>query len=235
MGDLEVLPALVAARWPGRELVVLGETGSTNDVAKERARAGAPPGLVVVADRQMAGRGRLGRVWHSPPGAGLYLSAIVPAPGVATRVPLAAAVAAARALGPWAPGLHVKWPNDVLAGDDRKLAGILCEATAGRVIVGIGVNVGHADFPAELAATAVSLRMLGATPDRAVVALALLDALDEWLPRADADWPAVRSAWCQASRTIGAHVRTAVDLDDDGALVVEALGHRHRVVSGDLA
>lgn len=83
--------------------------------------------------------------------------------------------------------------------------------------------------------------MLGATPDRAVVALALLDALDEWLPRADADWPAVRSAWCQASRTIGAHVRTAelegtaVDLDDDGALVVEALGHRHRVVSGDLA
>jgi biotin-(acetyl-CoA carboxylase) ligase len=82
--------------------------------------------------------------------------------------------------------------------------------------------------------------MLGATPDRAAVALALLDALDEWLPRADADWAVVRAAWCAASRTIGAHVRTAdlegtaVDLDEDGALVVEALGRRTRVVSGDL-
>lgn len=240
MGDLDALPARVATRWPGREVVVLDETGSTNDVAKARARGGARPGLVVVADRQTAGRGRAGRTWHSSPGEGLYLSALFAAPPVPTRVPLACAVAAARALGQWAPGLHVKWPNDVLTRDGRKLAGILCEGAAGGVIVGIGVNVGHSTFPAELAETAVSLRMLGATTDRGAVAQALLEALDEWLPRADRDWPAVRAAWCAASRTIGTHVRTAelegtaVDLDEDGALVVEVAGRRARVISGDL-
>jgi BirA family biotin operon repressor/biotin-[acetyl-CoA-carboxylase] ligase len=243
MGDLgAALPALIAARWPGRDVRVLEEVGSTNDVVKEAARAGAPPGLVVVADRQSAGRGRAGRAWHSPTGAGLYLSTLVPAPPVPTRVPLACAVATHEALRGLAPGagLHVKWPNDVLADEGRKLAGILCEGLGRTIVVGIGVNVAHVAFPADLAATAVSLRMLGASADRAGVALALLEALDAWLERARADWPAVRAAWRQASQTLGRPVRvggvagTAVDLDDDGALLVDTAAGRRRVVAGDL-
>lgn len=245
MTDLEPLPARVAERWPGREVLVLAATGSTNDVAKERARAGAPAGLVVVADRQTAGRGRMGRSWHSASGEGLYLSVLVQAPAspaAMTRLPLASAVAVHESLERIAPGLRVKWPNDVLAADGRKLAGILCEGLGRVVIVGVGLNIAHAEMPEPLRSIAVSLRMLGASaPSRTEVAIALLHALDDWLPRCETEWNEVRSAWLAASETIGRHVRIAdiegraVALDDDGALVVEtARGERKRVVSGDV-
>ena len=180
---------------------------------------------------------------HSPAGVGLYLSALVEAPPVATRVPLACAVAVAEALASLVPQVTIKWPNDVLAPDGRKLAGILCEglSRARAVVVGVGVDVGHEQFPAELAPHAVSLRMLGADAERGEVALALIGALDAWLPRAVTDWQAVQAAWRARCGTLGQPVRvgelegTAVDLDDDGALVVEdARGRRQRVVAGDV-
>lgn len=239
--DLEALAADAARRWPGRTFQVLEEAGSTNDVAKEAARAGALPGLVVVADHQSAGRGRAGRAWHSPPGAGLYLSTFVAAPPIATRIPLAAAVATHEALAALIPSgpLALKWPNDVFASG-KKLAGILCEGLARGIVVGIGVNVAHASFPPELTATATSLTLLGARIDRTSVALRLVDALDAWLPRAASDWPGIRAAWSAASATLGRTVRvgtiegTATALDDDGALVLDTATGRQRVVAGDV-
>jgi BirA family transcriptional regulator, biotin operon repressor / biotin---[acetyl-CoA-carboxylase] ligase len=152
-------------------------TTSTNDDVRKLAAQGAPEGTVVVADRQTEGRGRLGRAWHSPEGAGLYLSVLLrptePAEQLG-RYAIAAAVAvceACRALAGARVG--IKWPNDVL-GDGRKLAGILCELRGGgaggaELVVGVGVNVNalEADFPEALRSGATSLRLLrGGEPFR---------------------------------------------------------------------
>jgi BirA family biotin operon repressor/biotin-[acetyl-CoA-carboxylase] ligase len=126
------------------------ETGSTNDDAKRRARAGAPEGTLIVAARQSAGRGRFGRTWVSP-GGGAYLSAVLrPSLAPASLGPLGLAVAlgVARALEGLGVPTALKWPNDVLA-DGRKVAGILVEMTAEAdrtewVVVGCGVNVRRA-------------------------------------------------------------------------------------------
>ena len=115
---------------------------STNDIAIAAAEQGTPEGFVVAANAQSSGRGRLGRSWASPPGAGLYVSAILrPAPQVLPLITIAAGVAVADGIEA-ATGLRpcVKWPNDVYAGS-RKLAGILAEAgssAAGEhVVVGV--------------------------------------------------------------------------------------------------
>ena len=126
-------------------MVWLAETGSTNDDAIERARAGAPEGLVVGADRQRAGRGRRGRSWLAAAGHALLVSVLmrpqVP-PVDAGLLPIVAAVGTAEALGPEA---RIVWPNDVLIRG-RKVAGILCEMSADQervdwAVAGIGVNV----------------------------------------------------------------------------------------------
>jgi BirA family transcriptional regulator, biotin operon repressor / biotin---[acetyl-CoA-carboxylase] ligase len=154
--------------------------GSTNDVLAAHAAAGAPEGTVVVADGQTAGRGRSGRTWFSPPGAGLYVSVLLrpearadgSAPGWARLITLAAGVALADGLRV-ASGvpLEIKWPNDIVvrpggeagtARGWRKVAGILAEAQteAGRlrhVVLGFGVNVRDAAYPDEIADRAASL------------------------------------------------------------------------------
>ncbi len=143
------------------------EVGSTNDEAMLLANAGAMDFTAVLADEQRAGRGRRGRSWASPPGAGMYLSIIVRDEGLGVQVPLvtlAAGVAVAEAVGD-VSGLPVelKWPNDVVIGRPwRKLAGILCEASAlgtsqGVMVVGIGVNLQRAAYPPEVAGRATSL------------------------------------------------------------------------------
>jgi BirA family biotin operon repressor/biotin-[acetyl-CoA-carboxylase] ligase len=151
-------------------LVVVDRTASTNDDARGLAAEGAPDGTVVVAASQTAGRGRLGRTWYSPAGAGLYLSAFFRPDEPLERCgryALAAAVAACAACrDSIGPAAVIKWPNDVLAGG-RKVGGILAEMRTGRegleLTVGIGMNLNHAaaDFPKELRETATSLRILG--------------------------------------------------------------------------
>ncbi|HEX5521452.1 MAG TPA: biotin--[acetyl-CoA-carboxylase] ligase, partial [Longimicrobiaceae bacterium] len=152
-------PATLAARWGVPRVELLGETDSTNDVARALGAAGAPAGTVVLADAQRAGRGRAGRAWQSPPGLGVWLSlllrgASLPEP---TLLPLLVGLGAARALdGVLGAGrVQIKWPNDLLVGD-RKLAGVLAEADLGSaggpaVVVGIGINVNWPDtLPEEL-------------------------------------------------------------------------------------
>ena len=130
------------------EVLVVERTGSTNTDCAARARAGAPEGLVLAAEEQTAGRGRLGRTWLSPPRAALTFSVLLRPAGVppARRgwLPLLAGVATATAVR-HVSGLdaRLKWPNDLLLGP-RKLAGILAEQSGDAVIVGIGVNVSAA-------------------------------------------------------------------------------------------
>ena len=221
-------------------MVVHEATTSTNDDAKALAREGAPDGTVVLAGRQTAGRGRLGREWHSAEGLGLYVSVLLRAeepPDRLGRYALAAAVAAcraSRALG--APGAGIKWPNDVVVGR-RKLAGILAELKSGEsgreLVLGIGINVGHGtdDFPAELRETATSLALTGGAPvpTRETVAIALLDELGGEIGRLRAgDWDRVRDAFlAMAPAVSGSRVRLTSGergitegLDPTGALRV---------------
>ncbi len=181
----------------GRSWVFEPELSSTNRVAGELAAAGAPHGLVVSAEAQTQGRGRLGRLWHSPPGRNLYLSVLLRPEVAAVRVPqvsLLTALAARRALAEVCPTLlvMVKWPNDLWVGP-RKLGGILCEMDAEldrvrHVILGVGLNVNltAADLPADLVGRATSVRLeLGTPISRPRLLAAFLNALetllDEWL------------------------------------------------------
>lgn len=151
----------------GAEIEIHPELGSTNDRAKELALSGAVHGTVVLAQRQSAGRGRFGRVFHSPEGSGVYFSCILRPqlpPDRAVLLTCMAAVAVARAMEKLADvDAKIKWVNDVYI-QNKKACGILCEAgldyAAGKldyVVMGIGVNVGFMEFPEELREIATSL------------------------------------------------------------------------------
>ncbi len=179
-----VVPMLVEPRLVppvGGPVVWLAETGSTNDEAIERARAGAPEGLVVGADRQRAGRGRRGRPWLAAAGHALLVSVLL-RPGVAPvdagLLPIVAAVGAADALGDDA---RVVWPNDILIGG-RKVAGILCEMSADQervawAVAGIGVNVRSAPALDDARWEPGALSDLGPPPARSDLLVSLLAAL----------------------------------------------------------
>ena len=158
------------------EVLVVARTGSTNTDCAARARAGAPEGLVLAAEEQTAGRGRLGRTWLSPPRAALTFSVLLRPAGVppARRgwLPLLAGVATATAVR-HVSGLdaRLKWPNDLLIGP-RKLAGILAEQSGDAVIVGIGVNVSAAR--AELPVTGAAALPGAALPGTSLPATSLL-------------------------------------------------------------
>jgi BirA family transcriptional regulator, biotin operon repressor / biotin---[acetyl-CoA-carboxylase] ligase len=232
------------------------ETGSTNADAIEAARSGAPGGLVVVAESQVAGRGRRDRHWVSPPRAGLTLSVLLRPDGVPSRhwgwLPLLAGVALCDTVRRIAEvEARLKWPNDLLIGD-RKGAGILAEATEDAVVVGIGLNVTTRtdELPPEVAAT--SLQLAGAvSTDRDPLLKALLRGLSGWYDgwveaRGDAELCGLLGAYRRACATIGQPVRVqlpggdelageAVDVDRDGLLVIRtADGAEKRVSAGDV-
>lgn len=226
-------------------IVRLDRVTSTQAVAFDLAARGAADRTTVVAEHQTEGRGRRGRSWVDAPGASLLVSIVARPRLDAAGVPLlsyAAGVAVAEALaGTTGLAPRLKWPNDVLVGG-RKIAGILLEHRSGVVAVGIGVNVGSRALPAELATSATSIALeTGTAGDREALLAALLPALDCWRGRLEADgFAAVRQRWLALTETIGRDAVVdglrgrAVDLDVDGALVLEADGRRHRVVAGEL-
>jgi BirA family biotin operon repressor/biotin-[acetyl-CoA-carboxylase] ligase len=205
--------------------------GSALDVAHELAAAGAPEGLLVLADEQTAGRGRQGRRWHSPAGAGVWLVALLrpaaaPSMGaLAIRVGLALVAAVAEVAPRAAPRL--KWPNDLIVRH-RKAGGVLCEARwqggkLGWVAVGIGVNVRLPVAPA-LAHTAIALKAAEATVTRVRLLEALAPRL--WTAAAPALLDeAERDAFLRArwhEDGVGAADAGAVGVDEEGALLVPA-------------
>ncbi len=236
-GDLDRPPlataALTRALAPdGYRLEVLASAASTNAVVAERARGGEAHGLVVVAEEQTAGRGRLDRSWVSPPRAGLTFSVLLrPAlpPEQLGWVPLWAGVAVAQALRDQAEvDAELKWPNDVLVGG-KKVAGLLAEAVGGAVVVGIGLNVStHADeLPHD---QATSLLLVGGTADRDTLLKAILRGLTGVLGDRD------KAAYRAMCGTLGREVRidlpgrdpvqgVAQAIDDDGRIVIDGVAY----------
>lgn len=222
----EAIQSLLQTTTFGRTLHVLQETASTNGDAMALAQQGAEDGTVVVAERQTAGKGRLGRRWLSPPGDNLYCSVILrrmptaaELPRWLSMVPLMAAVAVARAVQS-VTGLRpsLKWPNDILIGD-RKLGGLLCESSVAGpartfVVIGIGLNVNteRESFPEEIREIATSLAAEAGRPfDRAPLLAALLSELE-----AHADAILTRppetflSGYARLCSTLGRRVRVSL-------------------------
>jgi len=258
----------------GGTVLFFSSIHSTNDVAAALASSGAPAGALVIADAQTAGRGRRGRTWFSPPGAGLYVSMVLeprrsrePERALALLT-LAAGVALSGAIEQ-ATGLRpdIKWPNDLVVGP-RKLAGILAEGIVDRaasgsaeggapdrspatgvaaVVLGYGINVASAAYPAELADRATSLESeLGRPVDRAVLCAETVasiagryddllagrfDAiLDAWHERA----PSGRGARVQWQTPDGPRAGTTAGVDEMGALLVRAGGQTERLLAGEV-
>ena len=233
------------------------EVESTQNIARNLAAEGAPHGTAVIADTQSAGRGRMGRGWHSPPGVNLYTTIIL-RPRIAMaevpRLSLVAGVAAAEALEDVAPGIvALKWPNDVWL-NGRKAGGIIAEAVTDRmqrldsVLLGIGLNLNLAkeDVPPEIQERATSVLIAtGHRCDRVSVANSLFTRLniryDETVTNGFA---AVRPAWERYSGLTGKRV-TVVDagtreegvvkgIDTDGALLLETTNGIRRIIAGDV-
>jgi len=253
----DLLARLGSVNVIGRDIRVFRSTGSTNDVAEKLARDGAPEGVVVFAECQIRGRGRLGRAWASPEGLGLWFSVLLRPPlrpQEATRITVAAAVAVRRAIHE-ETGLpaDIKWPNDLLL-DSRKVCGILTELHAEpdrirHLILGVGVDVNQQakDFPPEVRKLATSLRLQSGKPlDRAALATRILRALDSDYARVqNGEFNGLAEEWETACITLGHHVTIrlgmreiegrAESLDDDGALLIRTQhGHLERVTGGDV-
>jgi BirA family transcriptional regulator, biotin operon repressor / biotin---[acetyl-CoA-carboxylase] ligase len=242
----------------GSPLYFFFETGSTNDIAAALAERAAPQGTTVLASSQTAGRGRFGRVWFSPPGAGLYVSVVCRDERAAPFLTLAGGVAVAEGVRN-ATGLpvHIKWPNDIVIDDRRvaarrKLAGILAEATSSPdglqyVILGFGINLGPASYPPELADRATSIEVeLGRPVDGAAVlaeTLAVFAERFEELTQGDSlsvlsRWrelaPSSRGATVEWDTTGGSITGTSAGIDDDGALLVRVGDRLERIISGEV-
>ena len=182
-------PPIDAGRLPDHQVEVVEEAGSTNALVAERAQADGPEGLVIVAEHQTAGRGRLDRTWETPARSALTFSVLLrPKTAAATWpwIPLLTGYEVSKALRAAGFDASVKWPNDVLLrrhdGAERKVAGILVERveTAGgpAAVVGVGLNVGMTadELPVP---EATSLAIEGAAPDRTELLGLLLDTLWE--------------------------------------------------------
>lgn len=241
----------------GRKIFFYPETGSTNTRAFELGRRGEPEGAAVIADRQTAGKGRLGRKWASPPGVNFYTSVIlrpkIP-PEQAQRFALLMAVAAAEAVSGFSPKrVCVKWPNDILI-DSKKVAGILMEMDAepdrvNFIVAGVGVNINMtaADMPEEIRAVATSIReKSGKETPRAEFARALYSAMEKWYKvfLAEGFVPVVK-AWRGYFDAEGRTVKvTAFDrvitgvcagIDESGALLLRTpAGGLEKIISGDV-
>ncbi len=168
-----------AAAGPFDSVVVVDETASTQDTARE---LDAGPGTIVVACRQTAGRGRHGRLWADTTDEGVAVSFVATQPSRPESLAIAAAIGAAIAAeSVLNRSVGIKWPNDVVV-DGRKLAGILIEQWAGRAVIGIGMNVRQTRWPPALADRAVSLAQLGSTCTRLDAVAALVRAVSLTLP-----------------------------------------------------
>ena len=248
--DVTAVRAGLSPRWA--QVDVVDSTDSTNsDLLADPA---APDRSVLVAEHQLAGRGRFDRTWTSPPRAGLTLSVLL-RPSVPMAdwgwLPLLAGMALREAVGDLlALETGLKWPNDLLAADGRKLAGILAQTAGPVVVIGIGLNVStsEAELPVE---TATSLLLVGAkSVDRSALLVEILRRLDaryaQWTDcEGDAAACGLAEAYRSACTTLGreVHVRlagdevvegTATDVDELGRLLVRTASGTRHVGAGDV-
>ena len=253
----DLLARLGKSRVIGRDIQVFEQTTSTNDVVEKLARDGVREGVVVFAESQTRGRGRLGRKWVSPPRKGLWFSILLRPnlrPQETTQLTVASATALRRAIfSQTRLPIEIKWPNDILIGG-KKAAGILTEMSAEldrvrHIILGIGIDVNQdaPEFPAEIRKIATSLKIEhGEALSRAALATAVLRELDTEYYRIGAGrFADVAAEWMEHCTTIGKDVTVQIgdrkirgraeSLDDDGALILRGEhGRLQRITGGDV-
>jgi len=246
--DVRAYQSQLATRWVGRFLVYRFTVGSTMDLARREAAEGGPHGTLVMAEEQTAGRGRKGRSFFSPRGENLYVTYLLRLDEEQyRRLPLAVPLAACRACEAECPDVRIKWPNDLWIGTE-KVSGMLVDVEfEGTDIVafpGIGINVnGDPTVVPELRGIATSLRRaLGRTVSREGVLARLSNELEYWL---SAPWAELARAYRERNFLLGREIvvhpptgepypARAVDIADDGSLVVEAGGRREALRAAEV-
>lgn len=235
------LGSMLDARWIGNRLEYFDETDSTNIRARKFAEDGAVHGTLVVADRQTGGKGRRGRQWISPGGAGIWMSLVLRpafAPVHASMLTLVAGMAVVKAVKN-VTGLDamIKWPNDAVLGG-RKICGILTEMSTEDqyiryVVIGIGINVNIDEFPGDIRGTATSLKLeLGETVRRSPLIKAVAAAFEEYYDifLETCDMSKLKEEYNRKLANMSRQVRvmdpggefcgTALGIDDEGSLLV---------------
>ena len=242
-----------------KEIFFLNDTDSTNNELKRLVACGSPEGTVVIAQRQLSGRGRRGRVWSADEGKAITMSILLRpdiAPANIQAITLAASSAVARAIEPFTSiKPEIKWPNDILLSG-KKVCGILTEMTAEpdrilSIIAGIGLNVyqKEEDFPDELKETATSIALNSVGPvSRSALASRILEEFEvlylDFIQRKST--AKFLDIWRSFSGTIGCDIivyqgeknwqAKALDVLDDGCLLVEtADGSRKAIASGEIS
>jgi BirA family biotin operon repressor/biotin-[acetyl-CoA-carboxylase] ligase len=253
--DLEIIHKL-KCKTIGKNIVAYQKLKSTNDIASQLADAGEKEGTIIVADEQTKGRGRLGRKWHSPPNTGIYVSIILRPkfkPEFAPGLSIMTAVALADTIDSYIPGkVKIKWPNDILI-NKKKVSGILTELSSEKdkinfVIVGVGINVNNKveDFPDELKDIITSIRRVKRAKVNRV------EFLQKFLLKFEKEYENYRKSRLKSchkkirrySSLINTEVSLmhnrkkikgrALDIDKNGALVVEIDGVATVINSGEV-
>lgn len=252
----EEIKPLLDTKIIGKEIVYYDEIASSNETAKKLAREGAPDGTVVIAEAQGAGKGRLSRGWFSPHHKGIWFSVILRPtflPQEAPKCTLMAAVAIVRAARKFGLDVGIKWPNDVLY-DGKKLVGILTEMSAemeriNYVVIGTGINVNMniEDFPDDVKDIATSMSLINGAPlSRTELFAEVLSAMDDLYADVEKNgFGGVFDEWRKYTVTLGQEVNVigvketysgvAVDIDDDGALLIDTADGRRRFLAGDVS
>ena len=225
----------------GMTLLWYQQVDSTNQVALHEP--GLAEGTIIAADKQLAGRGRLGRVWHSPAGLNLYFSIVMYPKMPRERwggLSLATGVALAESVVSLGINPALKWPNDLLV-EGSKLAGILLEARNKRLVVGIGINVNQVDFPPALNATSFKLAAKGDWRRDRLLSL-FAEKVYKHCLLWEQDYQEIIAAWRKYDIVLGRRIRhesidgVAVDIDSVGQLIVDADdGIRHSLHSGEIS
>ena len=256
MIDLEEVQNCLNTTILQPHLLLRESVESTNKLAKQEIQKGAQEGLIVIAEQQSAGRGRYNRHWHSPRG-GLYFTLVLRPPIEPESAPLfsllasCAVVEGVRGIG--LDHVSVKWPNDILIGQD-KLAGILCELVSTHnneyfIVAGIGINHNSttADFPKDSEYSFTTIRdHLGKTTSKARLFCSIINSVDRMLGSVirENSYEAVLKIWRGMSSTLGNRVRVfdgshtyvgiAEELLDDGSLLVQTDYGEKIVTTGDV-
>lgn len=256
-----LLPAEIHGRlhtqYIGKEIRYFSQVDSTNNEGKKMAAADCPEGALVLSEEQLGGRGRLARGWFSPAAKGIWFSVILRppvSPYEAPKFTLMAAVAVCTAIIRCCKvDCRIKWPNDILY-EGKKLVGILTEMNAevdaiNYVVIGMGINVNieEEEFPEELRDIATSLSQItGQSVSRMDLFLAILEELEAaYTEVKEKGFAGIIKTWRNLSGTLGSSVRVlapgrqfdgmAVDIDEEGALLVETEQGLERVLAGDVS
>ena len=252
----EEVDSLLETEWAGHPVVYEEEQESTNQTAKMLAEQGASHGTLVVAERQVSGRGRRGRPWHSPKGSGIWMSILLRPqihPMSASMLTLVAAMAVYDAISSRVEGCAIKWPNDIVI-NGRKVCGILTEMSSELdnihyVVIGIGINVNADDFPEDIAAVAASMHVItGEYYKRAEIIADVWKSFEKYYDQflQTENLSLMVESYNQRLVNMGRKVYieergsqyegTACGIDSEGALLVEKTdGTRTAVISGEVS